>query len=148
MTHPDKLKKVASVFIYSKNQLLLQLRDEKKEIVYPGCWGLIGGTLSNNENPYDGIRREIKEEISIENLKTLNFVDIFLSFKNENIMHYVFRANLTDISKIILNEGIEYSFFSKSDFFKGCKISRKLRKNCYIVNHPIMKKFFFKTLKN
>lgn len=148
MTHPDKLKKVASVFIYSKNQLLLQLRDEKKEIVYPGCWGLIGGTLSNNENPYDGIRREIKEEISIENLKTLNFVDIFLSFKNENIMHYVFRANLTDISKIILNEGIEYSFFSKSDFFKGCKISRKLRKNCYIVNHPIMKKFYFKTLKN
>ena len=148
MTHPDKLKKVASVFIYSKNQLLLQLRDEKKEIVYPGCWGLIGGTLFNNENPYDGIRREIKEEISIENLKTLNFVDIFLSFKNENIMHYVFRANLTDISKIILNEGIEYSFFSKSDFFKGYKISKKLKKICFTVNHPIMKKFYFKTLKS
>ena len=143
-----KLRKVASVFIYSRNQLLLQLRDEKKGIVYPGCWGLIGGSLTNNENPYNGIKREIREEISITNLKKLNFIDIFLSFKIENVVHYVFRANLNATPKIILNEGIEYSFFSKSDFFKGYKISKKLKKNCFIVDHPIMKKYYFKTLMN
>jgi len=143
-----QLKKVTSVFIYSKNLLLLQLRDEKKGIVYPGCWGLIGGTLSKGENPYDGIKREIKEEISITNLKKLNFIDTFLNFKNESVMHYVFRACLPDSSKIILNEGIEYSFFTKSDFFKGYKVSKKLKKICFTVNHPIMKKFYFKTLKS
>ena len=143
-----KLKKVTSAFIYSKNQLLLQLRDEKKGIVYPGCWGLIGGTLSKGENPYDGIKREIREEISITNLKELNFLDTFLNSKNENVMHYIFRACLLDSSKIILNEGIEYSFFTKSDFFRGYKISKKLKKICFTVDHPVMKNFYFKTLKN
>ena len=45
----SKLKKVTTAFIYSKNKLLLQLRDEKKGIVYPGCWGLIGGALNKDE---------------------------------------------------------------------------------------------------
>ncbi len=144
----SKLKKVTTAFIYSKNKLLLQLRDEKKGIVYPGCWGLIGGALNKDEDPYDGIKREISEEISIINLKELNFVDTFLNLKNEKVMHYVFRANLFQSSKIILNEGIEYSFFTKSDFLKGYKISKKLKKKCFTANHPVMKKFYLKTLKN
>jgi len=144
----SKLKKVTTAFIYSKNKLLLQLRDEKKGIVYPGRWGLIGGALNKDEDPYDGIKREISEEISIINLKELNFVDTFLNSKNGNVMHYIFRACLLDSSKIILNEGIEYSFFTKSDFFRGYKISKKLKKICFTVDHPIMKKFYFKTLKN
>jgi ADP-ribose pyrophosphatase YjhB (NUDIX family) len=144
----NKLKKVTSAFIYSKNKLLLHLRDEKKGIVYPGCWGLIGGALNKDEDPYDGIKREIKEEISITNLKKLNFVDTFLNIKGENVMHYVFRACLFKSSKIILNEGIEYSFFTKSDFLRRYKISEKLKKKCFIANHPVMKKFYLKTLKN
>ena len=61
-----KLKKVVLAFIYHKDQILLQLRDENKKIVYPGQWGLISGSLNFDENPYDAIRREIKEEISID----------------------------------------------------------------------------------
>ena len=141
----QKLKKVVSVFIYSKNQLLLQLRDERKSIPYPGCWGLISGELNCNENAYVGIRREIKEEISISNLKNLNFVDIFLNRKNENIIHHVFKSYLNNPKKIKLKEGVEYSFFSKMDFKKGYKFSKKLKKNCLIVNNPIMKKFYFRT---
>ena len=30
--HINKLKKIVSIFIFSKNQLLLQLRDKKKDI--------------------------------------------------------------------------------------------------------------------
>ena len=144
--HTSKLKKIVSIFIFSKNQLLLQLRDKKEEIVYPGCWGLISGSLNCNENPFTGIRREVQEEISITNLKNLNFVDTFLSCGNENIIYYVFKININNPSKIILKEGVEYSFFSKSEFLKGYKFSRKLKKTCYVVNNTIMKKFYFRTL--
>tara|TARA_B100000029_G_scaffold491384_1_gene551432 strand:+ start:403 stop:846 length:444 start_codon:yes stop_codon:yes gene_type:complete len=141
----QKLKKVVSIFIYAKNQLLLQLRDEKKEISHPGCWGLISGALNSNENPYRGIKREIKEEISISNIKNLVFVGIFLSRKNESIIHYVFKSNLNSLQGIKLKEGIEYSFFSKTDFFRGHKFSKNLKKTCYIVNNPIMREFYYKT---
>ena len=139
-----KLKKIVSIFIYSKNQLLMQLRDNKKKIVYPGCWGLISGTLNSNESPFNGIKREIKEEISV-NLNNLNFVDIFLDHKNGDAIHHVFKAYLNEPKKIKLKEGIEYSFFSKKDFLQGYKFSKKLNKKCFIADNPIMKKFYFKT---
>ena len=141
-----KLKKVVLAFIYHKDQILLQLRDENKKIVYPGQWGLISGSLNFDENPYDAVRREIKEEISITNIKNIVFVDTSLiSKKNENIFYYVFRIYLKNPRKIKLNEGIEYSFFSKTEYLRGFKFSRKLRKNCFIVNHPVVKKFYFRT---
>ena len=140
-----KLKKVVMAFIYHKDQILLQLRDENKKIVYPGQWGLISGSLNFDENPYDAIRREIKEEISITNIKNIVFIDTSLSKKNGNLFHYVFKIYLKSPRKIKLNEGIEYSFFSKTEYLRGFKFSRKLRKNCFIVNHPVVKKFYFRT---
>ena len=140
-----KLKKAVLAFIYHKDQILLQLRDENKKIVYPGQWGLISGSLNFDENPYDAVRREIKEEISITNIKNIVFVDTSLGKKNENLFHYVFRIYLKSPRKIKLNEGIEYSFFSKTEYLRGFKFSRKLRKNCFIVNHSVVKKFYFRT---
>ena len=141
----QKLKKIVSIFIYSQNQLLLALRDNKKEIVYPECWGLISGSLNIDENPYSGIKREIKEEISISNIKKLKFIETYIS-KKENIIYYVFKTYLKNTRNIKLKEGIEYSFFSKSEFLQGYKFSKKLNKICFIVDNPFMKKYYFKTL--
>ena len=46
---------------------------------------------------------------------------------------------------IKLNEGIEYSFFTKREFFRGFKYSKKLKKNCGVVKNQIMRKFYFRT---
>ncbi len=142
----NKLKKVVSVFIYYNNQLLLQLRDKKASITHPGLWGVISGEfLDCNENSLDAIKREIKEEISLTNLKNLRFVDIFIERKNENIINHVFTCIIKNNKNIKLNEGIEYSFFTKKEFFRGFKYSKKLKKNCEVVKNQIMRKFYFRT---
>ena len=140
-----KLKKVVSIFIIKNNRILLQLRDENKKISFPGQWGVISGEiLVNDFSPLEAAKREIKEELSISNIKNLKFVETFLDRKNEDILHYVFRLQMEFSHKIILNEGIEYSFFSKQLFNKGFKFSKILKKNCKIVKIFFMKKFFFK----
>ena len=80
-----------------------------------------GGFLDCNENSLNAIKREIKEEISLTNLKNLRFVDIFIERKNENIINHVFTCIIKNNKNIKLNEGIEYSFFTKREFFRGFK---------------------------
>ena len=41
----------------------MQLRDEKPSIVYPGNWGLFGGSIENGESVCEAASRELKEEI-------------------------------------------------------------------------------------
>ena len=59
-------KSVAIILKNSKNELLLQLRDEKPEIVYLGYWGFIGGGVEDGETELQAIKREIKEEIDCD----------------------------------------------------------------------------------
>ena len=66
-----KLKKVVTVLIFVKKQLILQLRDNKKDIVFPGTWGFISGELLPGESPKNGITREMKEELSLLNIELI-----------------------------------------------------------------------------
>ncbi len=44
---------------------LLQLRDERPDIWYPGCWGCFGGALDAGEDPVTALRRELLEELEL-----------------------------------------------------------------------------------
>lgn len=54
---------VAKAFLYQGDRLLLQLRDNIPEIVYPNHWGLFGGTVDEGESPAQAMKREIEEEL-------------------------------------------------------------------------------------
>ena len=142
-----KLNKVVSILIFYKHKILLQLRDINKSIPYPGKWGFISGNLEGCESPLIAAKRELREELQIKNFENINFLDNFVSRKNENILYYVFTLNLNYTSQLMLKEGIEYSFFSKTDFLKGYKYSKELKKICFLADNPVMKKFYFKSIK-
>jgi len=142
-----RLNKIVTVLIYYKHKILLQLRDQNKNIPYPGCWGFISGKLEIGETPATAARREVQEELLIKKLKNIKFLYTYLSRKKENIIHYVFKVDLNYIPYIRLKEGIECSFFSKLDFLKGYKFSKELKKNCWLAKNPVMKKFYFKSSK-
>jgi len=55
--------RVAIAVLEQQQQWLLQLRDDDPTIVAPGCWGLFGGHLEPDEDPEEGLRRELQEEI-------------------------------------------------------------------------------------
>jgi 8-oxo-dGTP pyrophosphatase MutT (NUDIX family) len=62
-----------AVIVLEDGRYLLQLRDRKPGIFYPGHWGLFGGAIDGDETPEAALRRELREEIGLvaEDLRPL-----------------------------------------------------------------------------
>jgi 8-oxo-dGTP pyrophosphatase MutT (NUDIX family) len=55
-----------ALILTDDGRYLLQLRDQKPGIFYPGHWGLFGGGMEPGETPETALRRELKEELGLE----------------------------------------------------------------------------------
>ena len=83
--------------------------------VFPGQWGLPGGGIEPNEQMYDALHREIREElgIRIENITPWTFRDdlkikTYAHDKKEEVyMIYLIFDCLTTNTEIILNDEFE-----------------------------------------
>jgi len=76
----------SGALIYAKNTrrfLLLQKAYGK----HAGTWGLVGGTTNEGENPWQGLQREIAEEIgSVPPIKKTLPLETFVS--NDHVFHF------------------------------------------------------------
>ena len=61
-----KLRGAGIIIENNKGEVLLQLRDNKPNILYPNQWVLPGGGIEKNEAPKEAVKREIKEELEIK----------------------------------------------------------------------------------
>ncbi len=108
------MEKVASIILIKDNKILLQLRDNKPGISYPGFWGLIGGHIDDNENPIDAIKREVMEEINYK-IKGITFVSKLIHPENIHCHEheiYLFKGNLDiNLDQIKLTEGEKVQLF-------------------------------------
>lgn len=55
----------AAVIVLDDGRYLLQLRDDKDGIFFPGHWGLFGGGVEPGEAPEAALRRELLEELGL-----------------------------------------------------------------------------------
>ena len=105
--------------IFVKNKYLLQLRENKKNIYFPGFWGVFGGLLEKNEGFEKGLEREVKEETNL-NVKASKMILSnnfrFLDYKIRYRMY--FECKVLDKSKINLNEGRDFKFYSFKELRK------------------------------
>ena len=109
----------AGAIIFVKNKYLLQLRENKKNIYYPGFWGIFGGLLEKNEGFEKGLEREVKEETNL-NVKASKMILSnnfrFLDYKIRYRMY--FECKVLDKNKINLNEGRDFKFYSFKELRK------------------------------
>jgi 8-oxo-dGTP diphosphatase len=58
---------VCGAILYTADgRVLLQQRDDKPDIPYPGYWTFFGGAVEPDESPEAAIRRELLEELDLE----------------------------------------------------------------------------------
>ena len=53
-------------FIVNPNDELLIIKRRDNDVHKPGVWDIPGGRLELGENPFDGLKREAKEEIGLD----------------------------------------------------------------------------------
>ena len=122
------LIQVVSIFLQSNNDdsYLLQLRDNNPTIVYPGCWGLFGGSIEEGESPREAIARELQEEIQY----VPEEIHEFRQYQQQNRQINVCYGKIeVSISELRLQEGMDLGFFPAKEIPKGQLFSQKLHAN-------------------
>ena len=56
---------VAAILVDPQGRYVLQRRDDKPDIFFPGHWGCFGGAVEAGEPPVDAMRRELREELEL-----------------------------------------------------------------------------------
>lgn len=85
--HPNKTKIICSGALFYAKETHRCLFLQKSRGKHQGTWGLVGGTNLQNENPWQGLQREIIEEIGFypEIIKTVP-LETFVS--NDNVFNF------------------------------------------------------------
>ena len=108
----------AAVIVLDDGRYLLQLRDNKEGIFFPGHWGLFGGGVEKGEQPADALRRELQEELDLDvlELKPLaHFEFDLVPMGLQSIYRDFFEVNLpaTQVSSLRLREGKAFDAFTR-----------------------------------
>ena len=119
-------KKVVIAFLHKDfDSYLLQLRDFKSSIIYPGHWGAFGGALEEEESPKTAVFRELIEEIGYA---PYGFNFFCQTYKDEHKLDiYVFYSEMSvSTSELNLMEGIYMGMFTKEEILSKNLYSKKL----------------------
>ncbi len=99
-------------------KILITHRSPKKDYA-PGVWDYPSGRLHQYEHPYDGVKREIKEEtgLEVEIVKPVRIMHFFRGEKKkENDLVFIAYWCITDSDKVKLcDEAIEYKWLNPEE---------------------------------
>ena len=110
-------REVALAVLERDGAWLLQLRDDKDSILYPGHWGLFGGHLDPDETPSEAVHRELLEEI---NWKPAFPLEHWFTSRNGPRIAHIFRGALSvPVEQLTLLEGQDLKLMSKYELRQG-----------------------------
>jgi 8-oxo-dGTP pyrophosphatase MutT (NUDIX family) len=116
-THLGVSSAVAALILVENDGYLMQLRDPKPDIWYPGHWGLFGGATDPGEEPEAALARELREELELELGEARLFAGFDfdlagLGLKSYFRRYYVVPISRTTLGRLVLHEGAEMRVFS------------------------------------
>lgn len=132
----DRPSEVVVVLPYVDNRVLMQLRDFKPDIVFPGRWGFFGGSIEDGEKPQETAKRELFEEIGympqiLHRLNTDRIPEL------ANLISHSYICPLTvSVKEIVLSEGFDLGLFTLEEIRSKQLFSVRAGR-CYpVINHP------------
>ena len=99
-----------ALLVLDDGRYLMQLRDQKAGIFYPGHWGCFGGALDPGETPEAGLRRELREELGVDVGACAYFTEFSFDFSplgGRPVLRrfYEARVEASILPRLVLGEG-------------------------------------------
>ncbi|MBW4654153.1 MAG: NUDIX hydrolase [Kaiparowitsia implicata GSE-PSE-MK54-09C] len=107
---------VAIAILVQDQKFLMQLRNDKPDIVFPGVWGFFGGHMEPGETPAIAVVRELEEEIGY----APPGLTLFAEYPSQTFVRHVFAAPLdVPLTALELNEGWDMALVSIDQVQQG-----------------------------
>lgn len=117
----DKYHIVLAVgaFIFDNKKQLLLVKKSNNEKIDPGLWVLPGGKINVDEYIYDGLIREVKEEVNLD-VTSYEWISENVFVSNGYYFHAQhFICKVKGFKNIKLEKNLtDYAFVSKKDISK------------------------------
>lgn len=103
------------IVVTEDGRLLLHLRDDRPEVVHPGCWAGFGGALEPGETPLEGVRREMLEETGIAVTDPVHLGDVRDLEGTGRLVALFYVVGGVDPAEVELTEGVEVRLFEPDE---------------------------------
>lgn len=113
------------VLPYTGSKVLMQLRDFKQSINFPGHWGFFGGTVEKGESPERAAERELFEETGFKPESVHKLGSCTLPELDNPVIYYYYCKFTTSIDKVHLTEGSDFALVPFEDVLSGRIYSKK-----------------------
>ena len=127
-----QIKHAVKAVVHSNGRILLQLRDRKPDIYYPGVWGLFGGSVDDGEKLIDALKRELFEEIGLD-IKGAKLLFSWNHYRYNSVLHFFSVPLTVELKKLCLNEGQAMELFSIEQL-NTLPITLSLKKNLHKIH--------------
>lgn len=116
---------VAIAILSQGDRVLMQLRDNIPNIIYPAHWGFFGGHLEQGETPRQALEREVLEEIGYQ-IPSAELFGMYSDRRDDGrtIVRHVFHAPLeVPLRDLQLYEGWDFALLPYRSIKNGGEYS-------------------------
>jgi 8-oxo-dGTP pyrophosphatase MutT (NUDIX family) len=119
---------VAALLVHEDGRYIMQLRDQKEGIFYPGHWGCFGGAVEQGEDTLYAMRRELKEELEFEPTSLRRFTQFDFDFAplgHPKVYRLYYEIAVSDVAfkRLVLHEGAAVRAFDGKDLLSKERVT-------------------------
>ncbi len=116
----DPQHAAVALVVVDGSRYLMQLRDQKAGIYFPGHWGVFGGAIDPGETSEEALARELAEELSLPVQKARYFTEISIDFSycgasRVNRRYYEVHIGSEAVDGLVLGEGQALGVFPAAE---------------------------------
>jgi 8-oxo-dGTP pyrophosphatase MutT (NUDIX family) len=119
---------VALIVVGEGPRYLMQLRDQKAGIFYPGHWGLFGGAIDPGEAPETTLQRELAEELRLTGVQLTYFTEFEFDFAfcgYGRLIRRCYEVRLPEdgLAQLVLGEGSDMQAFTAAEILNAPRVA-------------------------